>query len=89
MKASAGCPKDLRGVLARWARVPLEHREAVLVMHEGTDRIDEGALPAGLGLRKTRHRKHNVHWLGKGFAACAARIVDGGRRTSPPGGVGR
>ena len=48
METSTGCRKGLRGVLARWAWVPLEHR-AVLVMHEIADRVDEEACWLGLG----------------------------------------
>ena len=44
MKSTAGRRQDLCGILARWARVPLEHREAVLVVHEVAVRVEEGGL---------------------------------------------
>ena len=53
MEAAAGCSKKFSGLFARWAWVPLEHREAVLVVHEG---VGEGAFPVRHGLTKTRHR---------------------------------
>ena len=61
MKSTAGRRKDLRGILARWVRVPLEHRDAVLVMHEVAVRVEEGAIPAGSGLRKTHHQQNVRH----------------------------
>ena len=66
MKASTGCRKDLRGVLTRWARVPLEHRKATLVMREITDRVDEGALPGGLGSARRDMGSTMGAGLGKG-----------------------
>ena len=42
MEAAAGCSKKLCGLFARWAWVPLEHREAVLVVHEVADRGGDG-----------------------------------------------
>ena len=57
MEAAASCRKDLCVLSARWARVPLEHREAVLLVHDVADdvadQVGEGALPARLGLTKT------------------------------------
>ena len=44
VKSSAGRRKDLRGVLARWDWVPVEHREAVLVMYEAAVRVEQGCL---------------------------------------------
>ena len=50
MEASTGSRNDLGAVLASWAWIPLEHREAVLVVHVVTDGVTEEALPKGLGL---------------------------------------
>ena len=44
--------QNLRGVLWRFAWLPLEYREAVLVMHEVTVRVEEGAVPTGLSSAK-------------------------------------
>ena len=46
------------------------------MMCEVAERVDEGALPAGLGLRKTRHRKHRGR--GKGSCPVAGSVADGG-----------
>ena len=56
MASSAGRRQNLCGVFACWARIPLEHGEAVLVMHEVAVRVEKGALPAGFGLGRTDHR---------------------------------
>ena len=52
MKSTAGRRKDLRGILARWAWVPLAHREAVLVMHEVAVAFWRVPCPLGLGCAK-------------------------------------
>ena len=70
MEAAAGYSKNLCGLLARWAWVPLEHGEAVLVVHEVADRVGEGTLPASM--------KHSGRRFGKWFAPCAVGVADGG-----------
>ena len=70
MDATTDCGKDLRGVLARWARIPL-------VMYESADRVDEEALPGGLGLRTARHGAQ-VAQVSGGLASRATSLVDGG-----------
>ena len=74
MKLTAGRRKDLRGILARWAWVPLGHKEAVLVMHEVAVRVGEGAMLAGFGLRKTHSRQNVRHrfreWSVTGASSC-------------------
>ena len=67
METPAGRRKDLRGILARWAWGPLEHREAVLVMHVVAVPVVEGAMPAGFGLRKTHHRQNVRHTFREWF----------------------
>ena len=49
----------------------------VLMIHEVSDRVDEGALPAGLGLHKARHQKHRGRRLGKRFMSCTGSVADG------------
>ena len=56
MEAAADCTEDLCGSPACWAWVPLEHREAVLVVHEVTDRVGEGNVKGRPGWHK------NVSW---------------------------
>ena len=53
VEAATECGEDLRGSPASWAWVPLEHREAVLVVHEVTDRVGEGNVKGRLGGTKT------------------------------------
>ena len=45
MKLPASHRKDMCGILACWARIPLKNGEAVLVMNEVADLVEEGALP--------------------------------------------
>ena len=78
MEAAAGCGKDLCGFSACWAWVPLEHREAVLVVDEATDRVGEGDVEGRFGFTKTCKRKHNGRQLGKGFVPCAVGVVGAG-----------
>ena len=58
--------------------IALEHREAVLVMHEVAVCVEKSALPAGFGLRKTRHRKYRGHGFRKGFMTRTGNIADEG-----------
>ena len=77
MEAAADCSR-MCGSPACWALVPLEHREAVLVVHEVTDRVSEGNVKGRLGGTTTCHGKHNRRRLGKGFVPCAVSIMDAG-----------
>ena len=78
MKSSASRRKDVCRILACWARIPLEQREAVLVMHEVAVCVETGAMPAELSLRKTRHRKYRRHGVGKGFINVRAALLTKG-----------
>ena len=46
-------------------------------MHEVAVCVEKGALPAGLWLRKTRHRKYHVRGFGKGFMTRAGSVRGG------------
>ena len=87
MESRAGRRKDMHGILACRAWIPLEHREAVLAMQEIAVCVEKRAVPAGFGLRKTRHRK--CHGLGfrKGFMTRAGSVADE-RLCSRLGGAG-
>ena len=78
---------DLRGGPARWAYVPLEHRETALVVHEVTDRVVEGAMSRWFGLPKTYHGNNSRrgHW--DWSTTCTALSTDGGLE-SRKGGTG-
>ena len=47
-------------------------------MHEGAVSVETSALPAGLGLHKTRHRKYRGHGFRKGFMTRAGSVADEG-----------
>ena len=78
MESSASRRKDVCGTLACRAWIPLEHREAALMMHEVSVCVEKGALPAGLRLRKTRHRKYRGRGFRKGFMARRGSVADEG-----------
>ena len=59
MESSASRRNDVRGILECWARIPLEYREAVLMMHEVAVCVEKK--------RKTRHRKYCGCGFRKGF----------------------
>ena len=65
--------EDLCGSPARWAWVPLELREMVLVVHEVTGKVGEANVKGRLGGAKTCHGKHKRRPLGKGFIPCRQR----------------
>ena len=78
MKSPAGRRKDMRGILACWAWIPLKNREAALVVHEVAVCVEKGAMPAGFGLRKTHHRQNVGHRFREWFATGASSFSDEG-----------
>ena len=78
MKPSTGRCDNLGGVPACWVWVPLKHRETVLMMYEITVCVEKRAVPAGFGLRNTRHRKYRGHGFRKGFMTRAGSVADEG-----------
>ena len=79
MEAALGCSKNLCGLFARWAWVPLEHREAVLVVHEVADRGQQGlgsprrdiGSTRGAGLGKGSLAVRSALWMEACFHARA------------------
>ena len=78
MKPTACRRNDIGGVPARWAWVPLEHREAVLIMHEITVCVVEGAMSRWFRLPKTYHRYDDRHGLREWSSTSTGRTTDGG-----------
>ena len=55
MESSASGGNDLCGLPARWAWIPLQNGEAILMMHEVTVRIVKVTKSGRFGLSKTDH----------------------------------
>ena len=77
-------PQAAASICVGFLRAPLEHREAILVMHEVTGRVVEGAMSSWLGWRKIHHQYDSGHGLRERSATGTGRITDEGL-CSPPG----
>ena len=63
VESSASGGNDLCGIPARWAWIPLQNGEAILVMHEVTVHVISVTKPRRFGLTKTDHGQDQRAWL--------------------------